>query len=152
MYTPFNTGRFLSVEVTRHTRPTISVRMFAGSSTERSRAKVGNSGEIARVERVQAKRRALARDGNLALGQLELHRRVRKGLHDVGEHLAGDDDLPLLVNPRGDAVANGDGVVGGLEFKDPVGGARTRTPERMGRVDEGAMPFMTTAMASDSAD
>ena len=45
MYTPFNTGRFLSVEVTRHTRPTISVRMFAGSSTERSRAKVGNSGK-----------------------------------------------------------------------------------------------------------
>ena len=35
----------MSVEVTRHTRETISLKMFAGSSTERSRANVGNSGK-----------------------------------------------------------------------------------------------------------
>ena len=37
----------MSVEVTRQTRPTISDRMSHGSSTERSRAMVGNSGKSA---------------------------------------------------------------------------------------------------------
>ena len=45
MNTPFSTGRFLSVDVTRHTRDTISERMSHGSSTERSSAMVGNSGK-----------------------------------------------------------------------------------------------------------
>ena len=45
MYTPLSTGRFLSVDVTRHTRATMSVKTLAGSSTERSSAKAGNSGK-----------------------------------------------------------------------------------------------------------
>ena len=44
-YTPFSTGRFLSVEVTRQVRATISERISAGSSTELSSVKVGNSGK-----------------------------------------------------------------------------------------------------------
>ncbi len=89
----------------------------------------GELGEVAGVQRVQAEGGTLAGDGHLALGQLEGNRCVGKGLDDVGEHLARNDDLTLLVHACSDAMANRDGVVGRLELKDPVGRAHKHAGE-----------------------
>ncbi len=89
----------------------------------------GELGEVAGIKRVQTESGALTGDSHLALGQLKGHRRIRQGLDDVGKHLAGNDDLSLLVHVSRDAVADRDGVVRRLELKDPVGGAHEHAGE-----------------------
>ena len=103
--------------------------MLAGSSTERSRANVGNSGKspASSVFRRKVERSQVI--VHLALGQFKGHRRIRQGLDDVGEHLAGNDNLPLLVHAGRDAMADRDSVVGRLELKDPVGGTHEHAGE-----------------------
>ena len=77
-------------------------------------------GEVIGIERVQPKRALLATNQHLALGQLKGDRGIGEGLGDVGEHLAGNHHLALLFDMSRNAVANRDGVVGGLEFQDAV--------------------------------
>ena len=67
--------------------------------------------KVVGVERVKAERALFATDQHLALGELKGDRSVGQGLGDVGEHLAGNNHLALLLDMGGDTVANRDGVV-----------------------------------------